>query len=92
MARDLTNAITGRIAVIIKLLGSVVVLLCGALYAKNAQRAELSALLEAGELLEFFKYIKNEIEDFDTPLYAILKSRGVEGELMCYSRKSSPKA
>ena len=77
--RELTNAIIGRIAVIVKLIGSAVMLLCGALYAKNAQRAELLELTQAERLLEIFKYIKSEIEEFDTPLYALLKNCGIDG-------------
>jgi len=74
-----TDAICGETAVIVKLVGSAVMLLCGALYAKNAQKNAFEELAEAERLLEVFKYVKNEIEEFDTPLYVALKSRGIEG-------------
>ena len=64
---------------IFKILGSVTVLLCGALYAKNAQKGVGEELFEAEYLLELFGYLKNETEEFDTPLYTVLKSRGIDG-------------
>ena len=64
---------------ILKIVGSVVVLLCGAFYAKLSQREVKEELLEAEYLLDIFKHLKNEIEEFDTPVYTVLKSHGVDG-------------
>ena len=64
---------------IFKILGAATVIFCGVLYAKNAQRGIGEELAEAERLLGVFKYVKNEIAEFDTPLYSVLKSRGIEG-------------
>lgn len=64
---------------IFKIVGSATVLLCGALYAKNAQRGIGEELAEAEYLLGVFRCLKNEIEEFDTPLNDVFKSHGVDG-------------
>lgn len=64
---------------IFKIVGSAVVFLCGALYAQNAQKEVLCELDEAKRLLEVFRYLKNEIEEFDTPLFEALQAKGVKG-------------
>ena len=75
----LTSVIFGRIAVIFKLLGSVVLVLCGGLYANRSQAVIKSELGEVEELISVFGYIKNEIEEFDTPLDAVLEAKGIKG-------------
>lgn len=64
---------------IFKLLGAVTVFACGALYALNSERAVEAELAEAEYLLSVFGYVKNETEEFDTPLFEILRARGCGG-------------
>lgn len=66
---------------IFKILGAATVIFCGVLYAKNAQRGIGEELAEVEFWLEFFKFLKNEIEEFDTPLHAVLKSRDIDGSI-----------
>ena len=56
-------------------------MLCGALYSHNAQKAVSQELSEAERLLEIFKYLRNEIDEFDTPIYEALRAKGVEGSI-----------
>ena len=64
---------------IVKLLGAAAVLACGAFYAKKS-RAEIEReLAEAEYLLGIFKHLKHEIEEFDTPVYTVFKSHGIDG-------------
>lgn len=64
---------------IFKIVGSATVLLCGALYAKYSQKGIADELSEAERLVGVFRFLKNEIEEFDTPLYEILKSKNIDG-------------
>lgn len=64
---------------IFKIVGSATVLLCGVLYARHAQKGVCAELAEVERLVGIFKYLRNEIEEFDTPLYSILKTQGIEG-------------
>lgn len=66
-------------AMIFKLIGSATVLACGAVYARLSERKYSDELEEYRRLLELIKYMKNEIEEFDTPLNVILSSRSIYG-------------
>lgn len=64
---------------IFKLFGAVILVLCGGLYAKHSQNRVKAELEEAETLIGLFCYIKNEIEEFDTPLDAVLEAKGIKG-------------
>lgn len=64
---------------IFRVVGSLLIFLCGALYANLSGSAVLCELDEAGRLLRLFSYLKSEIEEFGTPLNAALSREGVDG-------------
>ena len=64
---------------VFKLLGAVTVFACGTLYALNSERTVEAELAEAEYLLSVFGYVKDETEEFDTPLFEILRARGFDG-------------
>ena len=64
---------------IVKLVGAAMVLACGAIYAKSSRVETERELSEAEYLLNIFKHLKHEIEEFDTPIYTVLKSYGIDG-------------
>ena len=77
---------------VFKVLGSFLIFSCGALYAHFSSSAVFGELEEANRLLRVFSYLKNEIEEFGTPLNSVLLregiDRGVEGLLSSVRSKS----
>ena len=63
---------------VFKVFGSALIFLCGALYARLSSSATLGELEEADRLLKLFSHIKNEIEEFGTPLNSVLLREGIE--------------
>lgn len=64
---------------IFKLLGAAALVICGGLYAKHSQKHINDEVKEAERLICIFVYLKNEIEEFDTPLVEALKEKGICG-------------